>query len=164
MMELLAHDTGLWVAISFVLFAVVAYRLGKNSVLTMLDERINAVRQEIQTAESLRTEAQALLAEYQRKQQDAEKEAAEIIRHAEVNAERIRQEAEAALAETMNRREDQLAERLARLEKNAIAEIQSHAAELAVKATLEIILKTLDEKTNKNLIDESVRNLPKHLN
>lgn len=164
MMELLAHDTGLWVAISFVLFAVVAYRLGKNSVLTMLDVRINAVRQEIQTAESLRTEAQALLAEYQRKQQDAEKEAAEIIRHAEVNAQRIRQEAEAALAETMNRREDQLAERLARLEKNAIAEIQSHAAELAVKATLEIILKTLDEKTNKNLIDESVRNLPKHLN
>ena len=48
MMEWLAHDTALWVAISFVLFAIVAYRLGKNSVLTMLDSRINAVRQEIQ--------------------------------------------------------------------------------------------------------------------
>lgn len=163
-MELLAHDTALWVAISFALFALVAYRLGKNSVLNILDTRIESIRKEIQTAETLRVEAQELLAQYQRKQQDAEKEAAEIVRQAKANARRIQEEAEAGLIETMNRREEQLAERLARLEKNAIAEIQSHAAELAVKATMEIILKTLDEKTNKTLVEQAVRDLPEHLN
>ncbi len=164
MLDALAHDTSLWVALSFALFAFIAYRLGKNSVLSGLDSKIDAIRKEIATAESLRQEAQNLLSQYQQKQKDAEAESVQIVRQAEANAARIQASAEAELAETMNRREQQLTERLARLEKNALAEIQSHAAELAVKATMEIILKTLDEKTNKSLIDETVKKLPTHLN
>lgn len=164
MMDMLAHDTGIWVAFSFILFAVLAYRLGKHSVVSMLDKRIDDIRRDIETAQNLRTEAQGLLDDYKTRQQDAQAEAARILKQAQENAARLQVQAEAELTEIMSRREAQLAERLARLEKNAIAEIQSHAAELAVKATTEIILKTLDERTNKTLIDESVKNLPKHLN
>lgn len=164
MLDLLAHDTGLWVTISFVLFAAFAFKMGRKSVLGGLDARIEEVKSEIENAERLRVEAQELLAQYQRKHRDAEKEAQEMIDRAGKQAEQLRKNAETDLAELMQRREVQLAERLRRLEENAIAEIQNHAADLAVAATTEMIIQTLDEKTNAGLNEESIKSLSKHLN
>ena len=164
MIELLQHDTAIWVTFSFILFALVAYRLGRKSVTQALNNKIEAIRKEIQTAESLRVEAQELLAQYQRKQRDAEKESEEIIQNAKKHAQKIQKAAEAEMAETMERREGQLSERLRRIEANAIAQIQGHAAELAAAATKEIIITTLDEKIAQGLAEESIKTVSKQLN
>lgn len=162
MVEYLSHDTGIWVLFSFLIFAFVAYKLGKDSVLSKLDGRIEEIRKEIETAETLRVEAQELLAQYQRKQRDAEKEASELVKQAEKSAVAIREKAEADHAASMQRREQQLAERIKRIQDNAVAEIQNHAADVAITATKEIISQTLDEKTNAQLVDnctkQSVKN------
>ena len=164
MLELLGHDTGIWVAFSFILFLYVAYKLGKKSVLNGLDGRINEIKTEIETAERLRVEAQELLAQYQRKQRDAEKEADAMIKEAKKQAKAITKTAETDLSALMARREAQLTDRLNRLEENAIAEIQNHAADLAVAATTEMIIQTLDEKTNAKLNEDTINSLSKHLN
>lgn len=164
MLEILAHDTALWVAISFVIFSVMMFVLGRKSVIGGLDSKINEIKSEIENAERLRVEAQELLAQYQRKQRDAEKEAAEILDHAKKQAEQLKKNAEKTLSENMDRREDQLAERLKRIEENAIAEIQSHAADLAVAASQEMIIKTLDDKLNASLNEETIKNIAKQLN
>lgn len=164
MMDILAHDTHIWVTISFVLFAAFAFKLGRKSVLGGLDARINDVKSEIDNAERLRVEAQELLAQYQRKQRDAEKEADEIVKRAKEQAKLLRKTAETDLSELMERREVQLTERLHRLEESAIAEIQNHAADLAVAATTEMIVQTLDEKTNAALNEDSIKSLSKNLN
>ena len=95
MLDILAHDTNVWVTISFVVFALLAFKLGRKSILAGLDSKIEAIRTEIQTAESLRVEAQELLAQYQRKQRDAEQEAAQIVAQAKAHAKRIQEAAEA---------------------------------------------------------------------
>ncbi|HPF78578.1 MAG TPA: hypothetical protein PLF01_04710 [Alphaproteobacteria bacterium] len=164
MMELLAHDTHLWVTISFLVFVLIAFKMGRKSVLAGLDSRIEQVKSEIENAERLRVEAQELLAQYQRKQRDAEKEADEMVARAMEQAKLLRETAETDLSELMTRREAQLTERLRRLEENAIAEIQNHAADLAVAATTEMIAQTLDEKTNAALNEESIKSLSKYLN
>lgn len=164
MLDVLAHDTGLWVAFSFIVFAAIAFKLGRKSVLSMLDARIESIRKEIETADSLRVEAQELLAQYQRKQRDAEREAASIIANAKDHAKRIQEASEAELIEMMNRREAMLKQRLKRIEQNAVAEIQGYAAELAVAATTEIINRTLDEKAGKSLADDSIKNIAQYLN
>jgi F-type H+-transporting ATPase subunit b len=164
MLDLLAHDTSLWVAISFVLFAFIAYKMGSKSVVSSLDARINEIKTEIDTAERLRVEAQELLAQYLRKQRDAEQEAQDILKKAKNQAKQLTKTAETDLSELMARREAQLTERLRRLEESAIAEIQSHAADLAVAATTEMIVQTLDEKTNAKLNEETINSLSKHLN
>lgn len=164
MLEILAHDTGLWVGISFVIFAFVAYKLGRKSVVNGLDGKINEIKHEIETAERLRVEAQELLAQYQRKQRDAEQEAKDMLKNAEAQAKQFIATAETDLAELMARRETQLADRLRRLEENAIAEIQNHAADLAVSATTQMIIQTLDEKTNATLNEDTIKSLSKHLN
>lgn len=156
-------DTGVWVLISFLLFAVVAFRFGKAKFLAKLDNRIDAIRDEIQTAESLRIEAQELLAQYQRKQRDAAKEAEDIVATARAAAEMIRKDAAQELNEIIARKEAQLADRLARMEATAKAEIQSYAAELAVKATTEIITAKLDQAANDRLVDATVKSIPGQL-
>ena len=155
----LFEDTGFWVFLSFVLFAAVAYRLGGSRFMSKLDRRIEKIRDEISTAESLRVEAQELLAQYQRRQRDASTEAESIIASAKKAAEMIRKEAEEDLNTIVARKEANLAERLKRMEDAAKAEIRAYAAELAVKATEEIITSTLDQAANDRLVDASIKSI-----
>ncbi|MBI2233773.1 MAG: hypothetical protein HYU57_02000 [Micavibrio aeruginosavorus] len=157
------QDTHSWVLISFLLFAAFAYRFGKGKFLAMLDRKIEAIRDDIKTAETLRIEAQELLAQYQRKQRDATREAEHIVATAKSAATMIRQEAEEELNDMIARKEAQLAERLKRMEETAKAEIQSYAAELAVKATAEIIASRLDQAANDRLVDASIKSVASQL-
>lgn len=164
MMEMLQHNTTLWVAISFVIFVALVIKLAGGKITAALDKRIAEIRQEIETAEKLKAEAQALLAEFQSKQRDAEAAAQQIIEQARASAKAVHEAAEAELAETMQRREAQLAERLKRIEEKAIADIQNHAADLAIQATREIVTKTLDEKASSKLVDQAINSVAKYLN
>ena len=153
------QDTGIWVLFSFFLFCFVIWKFAKDKVLAALDKRIEDIRKEIDTAESLRVEAKELLAQYQRKQRDAAKEADEIIAMAKEHAAEIKKSAEKDLKDIAKRREQHLQERLERMEQNAKQEIRAYAAELAVKATSEIIARQMDKKTNENLLDQSIKNI-----
>lgn len=153
----LLQDTNIWVLVSFLLFVGVFMRFGKGALLGKLDARIAEIRKEIETAESLRIEAQELLAQYQRKQRDAAKEAETIVAHARESAAQIRAEAESKIAETLKRREEQTQERLQRMEEKAVNDIRAYAAELAVRATHEIIVTEMNEKTNATMVDQSIK-------
>ncbi len=155
----LLGDTGFWLLISFVIFAFILWRKGKTSFTSMLDKRIEAIKNDIQTAENLHVEAQQLLAQYQRKHRDAVKEAETIIANAEKHAHQIQVTAEKELSETMARREKQLSERLERMKQSAIEDIQSYAANLAIDATRAIILEKLDQKSSDKLVNESIKDL-----
>ena len=161
---MLQHNAVLWVAFSFVLFLVVAVKFAGKAVLGGLDKKIAEIKNEIDTAERLKKEAADMLADIQVKQRDAEKTAQDIIEQAKQSAQLVQKQAEYDLNESMTRREAQLAERLQRLEEKAIADIQNHAADLALKATREIVEKTLDASSGGKLIDQSISSVGKHLN
>ncbi|MFN3827481.1 MAG: hypothetical protein ACK4NR_07635 [Micavibrio sp.] len=146
-----------WVLVSFVIFAIGFWKLGLKQMTGKLDRRIDEIRKEIETAESLRIEAQELLAQYQRKQRDAAHEAETIIETARKHAAEIQKQAEADLAEVLSRKEAQLKDRLKRMEDMALMEIKSYAAELSVKATAEIIAKQIDARTSERLVDQSIK-------
>ena len=67
-----------WVAAGFVIFVIVAAKPTMKALGTMLDDRAEGIRKQIEEAQTLREEAQAALANYQRLQRDALKEAEEI--------------------------------------------------------------------------------------
>lgn len=156
-------DSALWLLLSFLIFAVVVWRMGKSALLSILDNRIKEIREEIETAENLRVEAQELLAQYQRKHRDAVKDADQIIANAKKNADEIRTQAEKDLTENIERKEQQLRDRLSRAEQAAIQEIQNYAADLAIKATTEIITDKLDKKTSTSLLDTSIKNISNNM-
>lgn len=163
-MEQLLHDTNFWVLISFTLFVVLVFKSAKTAIIGKLDGRIAQIRTDIETAENLRVEAQELLAQYQRKQRDAQNEAEAIIANARNHAAEIHKTAETDLHEMIDRKEKQLTDRLKRMEDSAKAEIRAYASELAVKATAEIIANRLDDAGNARLVDQAIKTLPSNMN
>ena len=158
------QDTSFWVFVSFVIFIGVFLKYGRATALGFLDNKIDSIRNELNHAESLRVEAQELLAEYQRKHKDAMKEAEKIVADAKKHAETVRIKAEADAKRTADRREVQLQEKLNRIEQNAKAEIEAYTAQVAIDTAREILQNKMDAKTDKTIIFNTLDNVSKTLN
>lgn len=155
MLELL-QSTNTWIVFSFVIFCAAFIKLGWSTVLSKLDAGIEGIRNNLSQAEALRRDAEVMLADYQARHRDALHEADQIIARAQEQAANMREKAEADLQETLARREKQLQERLARLEAAAEAELRAHTAQLAMRASEDLIRKSLDAKGQKDLIQRSI--------
>lgn len=161
-MELL-HDPEFWVAVAFAIVVVFGGRRAGPLVAKALDERALRIKAELDEAQSLRDEAQRTLAEYQRKQRDALREAEEIIAHAKAEAERIGKQAAQDLEAVLERRGRQAEEKIAQEEAKALAEVRSAAVDVAISAARQIILQQLDAATGGALIDQAIAALPQQL-
>ena len=104
-----------------------------------LDKRRRASRSELDEAAKLKSEAQALLAEYKQKTANAENEAAAIIEGAKADAERLAAEAHAKLEDFVARRTKMAETKIAQAEQQALAEVRSVAAEAAVGAAEKVL-------------------------
>lgn len=131
-----------WVAVGFVLFFAVLAYFGVPKMLTSaLDARGRQIEGELAEARRLREEAQTLLASFEQKRKDAEKEAASIVEQAKTDAQRMAAEAEAKMADFVKRRTAQAEQKIAQAEAQAANDVRATAAEAAVKAS-EAILRT----------------------
>ena len=159
----LLQDAHFWVLLATILFVAIAYKKGKAPLLNMLDGRTKRIQTELEEAARLRAEAEALLAETQRKHRDAVQESQVIIDTAKETAARVQKEAQERLSETLKRREVQLLDRISRAEAQAVQELRTQAAEIASKAA-ETLLKEALAKGDGKLVDEAIRELPGRLN
>src|SRR5260370_11552532 len=98
-------DAEFWVAVAFAAFIGMLIYLGVHEMmLKYIDQRRDRIKAELDEAVRLKEEAQALLAQYQRKQREAEQEAAAIIAGATAEAERMMAEAKTKMEEFIARR------------------------------------------------------------
>jgi F-type H+-transporting ATPase subunit b len=155
-------DTTFWVAVSFVLFiALLVYYAVPRKILQALDKRAENIKTELAEARRLREEAQSILADYQRKQRDAEAEAKDIIAQAEREAKAYAQETRQQFEDMLNRRMRMANEKIARAEAQAVAEVRSRAVDASVDAAEKIIAEKLDEDKARSLVSQSVEQLKK---
>ena len=100
-------DETFWVALAFVIFVAAVYKPVSRKMADALDSRAQKINLELDEAVRLREEAQALLAGYERRQNEALEEAEDILAHAHEEAERQTRQAGEALDELIRRREAQ---------------------------------------------------------
>lgn len=153
----------LWVAVAFVIFVALAWRPVARMIGGSLDARSARIRAELDEARKLREEAQSLLAEYQRKQRDALKEAEDILAHAKDEAERLRREAAANLEAALARRERMAMDKIAQAEAQAVADVRNRAVDVAIAATGRLLAETIDARQSDVLIDRSIDDLRRKL-
>jgi F-type H+-transporting ATPase subunit b len=131
-----------WVAVAFFIFMGIAWKMGAFTALVNgLDTRGAKISAELEDARQLREEAQRVLADYQKRRQQAEAEADGIIKTAHLEAERLAQESHAKMADFVARRTKMAEQKIAQAEVQATAEVRAAAADAAVKAS-EAILRT----------------------
>ncbi|MBY0511578.1 MAG: F0F1 ATP synthase subunit B [Rhodospirillaceae bacterium] len=158
------HDPSFWVGLAFVLAVAVIYRPAAKAIISTLDERAAKIRVQIEEARKLREDAQALLAEYQRKQRDAMAEAEKIIANARAEAARLKVDAEKDLEHAITRRKQQALDRIAQAEAQAIAQVRNTAVDVALAAAETLIKGSLDAGKQQALADKAISELPARLN
>jgi F-type H+-transporting ATPase subunit b len=95
-----------WVAFAFICFLCLLIYLGVHrKLIETLDQRQSRIKNELDEARRLKEEAQSLLAEFQRKGVEAEREAEAIIATAKAEAERLAVEAKAKMEDFIARRD-----------------------------------------------------------
>jgi F-type H+-transporting ATPase subunit b len=152
-------DPTAWVAVAFVLFVIAVFKPAKKAILGGLDAKIAEIRGQVEEAQQLREEAQALLATYQRQQREALQEAEDILTRAEEDAVRLRAEATKDLDEAIKRQEILATEKIGLAEAAAVARVQELAVDLAIAATEKILTDRMAGKGGTDLVNASISDL-----
>lgn len=158
------NEAEFWVVVAFVAFFGVMIYFGAHKLIAdTLDQRAAHIRAELDDARRLKEEAQALLAEYQRKQRTAERDAAEIIAGAKTEADRLAAEAKTRMEEFLARRTKMAETKIAQAEVQALADVRAAAAEAAVAAAERILAKSVKGKVADELIAKGIADLKSKL-
>lgn len=153
-----------WIVICLVLFfGIIAYFGVPKMITKALDDKIAKIGNDLDEAKRLREEAQALLAEYERKRKDAESEAADIITAAEEEAVRIAEEAKTALEDLIARRTRSVEDKIAQAEAQAVGEVRSRSADVAVEAAKNILTAQMSDKGDA-LVSQAIKDVAAKLN
>ncbi len=159
------QETENWVALGFILFiALLAYLGVHRKVTDLLDQRQARIKGELDEARRLKEEAQALLAEFQRKGREAEKEAEGIIAGAKAEAERIAGEAKVRMEDFVSRRTKMAEAKITQAEAQALADVRSAAADAAVTAAEKILSIAAKGEVAVNLLQQGIEDVRKKLN
>lgn len=156
----LFRDPEFWVLAGFLTFFVLLGRTGWRLLKGGLDARAKQVGDQLEEARRLRQEAQALLDGYRAKQEQALKDAADIVAAAKEEAELMRREGEEALKRSLAAREAQAKDRIAQAEQAAIQAVRARAVELAVRAATGLMSETIDQNRAGALVDQAIEELP----
>jgi F-type H+-transporting ATPase subunit b len=154
-----------WVAVSFVIFLVVLAYFGVHKMLMKgIDGRRDRIKSELDEARKLKEEAQALLAQYEKKKQEAEREAGAIIESAKAEAERIAAEAKTKMEDFVARRTKMAEDKISQAEAQATADVRSSAAEAAVAAAESLLSRMVKGKVADDLIAKGIDDIRRKLN
>ena len=158
-------DATFWATVALAIFLGIVFYFKAPALITKsLDERANRIRAELEEARRLREEAQQLLAEYQRKRKDAEKDAADIVAAARREAEALVSEAQRKTEDYVTRRTALAEQKIVQAERDAINEVRSSAVDIAVEAARGVLASRVDERTGADLFRASLQDLKTKLN
>jgi F-type H+-transporting ATPase subunit b len=157
-------DAAFWATIAlFIFLGVVLYLKLPAMITKALDGRIKAIEGELAEAERLRLEAKFLLEEYESKRQAAASEAESIVAAAREEAFRMTAEAKTSLEALIIRRTKSVEDKIAQAEAQAVADVRSRSADVAVEAARVLLTRQMGAKGDA-LIDQAIKDVGSKLN
>jgi len=159
------NNTNFVVLIAFVLFVAVLLYLKVPSLIGgILDKRADGIREELDTARTLREEAQSLLASYERKQKEVAEQSAGIVAHAKAEAEAAGIQAQEDLKASIARRLQAAEDQIASAEASAVREVRDTAISVAIAAASDVITGGMSAKDGGALVDAAIKDVGGKLN
>lgn len=158
-------DATFWAFVALVIFtAIVFYMKVPGMISKALDDRADRIRNELEEARRLREEAQQLLAEYQRKRKEAEKEAADIVDAAKREASQLVSEAQQKTEDYVARRAALAEQKIGQAEREAVNEVRASAVDIAIEAARALLAGRVDAKAGAELFKASLQDVKAKLN
>lgn len=146
----------IWGGLAFLVLLLVMWKYALPPVRNMMKQREERIREDLERAETARTEAETELANYRRQVADARNEAARIIEEARQSADEVKRQiqaqAEADAADTRSRAQEDI--RLAA--DRAQADLQGRVADLSIELAEKIVERNLDRDTQLALVESYI--------
>jgi F-type H+-transporting ATPase subunit b len=149
-----------WVTVAVVIFAVIFGRKIIGAIVGMLDQRSATIAAALQEAANLRSEAEAVLKDAERRRAEAEARAQAMIAAAAHEAEHMASEFMKDAEMQAKRRERMALDRIAAAEASAVVELRARATDLAVRATEIWLRETVDVEHDSVMIGQAIAGLP----
>ncbi len=150
----------MWIALAMVaVFAILLWKRVPSLIGKALDRKIAGIREQLDEAATLRSEAEALKAEYEAKSAQAGAEAATMLERARAEADSIVSKAEADAAALVERRTRMAEDKIAAAERAALEEVRAKAARAAATAAEALIREKVDAATDKANVDATIAEL-----
>lgn len=156
----LGFDASMLVALAMiVVIALAIWKKVPAMIAGALDNQISGIKAQLDQATALRTEAEAIKAEYEAKAKQAAADAEAIKASAEEEAKLIVAQAKSDATALIGRRAKAAEEKIAAAERAAIADVRAKAASAAAAAAAQLIATHHDAKADASLVDQSIASL-----
>ena len=148
-----------WGIISFVVLFGALAKFAYPAIKKAVEDRSNKIRESLDDAEKVRTEAQTILDDYQRQLADARSEANRIIEEARQTADQLRQDLMQRAEQEATELRQRTQEEMAAAQERMLAELRTHIRDLAIGAAEKVVERNLDRDTNLSLVDSYIDQL-----
>jgi F-type H+-transporting ATPase subunit b len=146
----------IWGSLAFVVLLGIMWKFGVPAVKNMEQAREDRIRNDLESAEKARTDAEAEKEQYLAQIAGARDEAGRIIEEARQSAEQVRRDL-IARAETEANEIRQRAETdIAAQRQRALAELRGDVAQLSIDLAERIVERNLDRDTQRQLVDSFI--------
>jgi F-type H+-transporting ATPase subunit b len=151
----------LWTIVLFILFAAMMAKLGWGPLLAAIEEREKGIRGAVDSAQKANTEAQALLAQHKEMLREAGREREEIIKRALMDAELLKADLSARAKAESDQMVQRAREQIEREKGQAILELRTQVADLAMAAASKIVESSLTPDAQRKLVDDFIKTMPR---
>ena len=151
------QNTNFVVLIAFIAFiGLLVYMKVPGKLTGMLDARAVSIKSDLDEAKSLREEAKAILATYERRQKEVQEQADRIVSAAKDEAMAAAAVAKAELKDAIARRMIAATEQIASAEASAIRQVREQAVSIAVAAAGDVLAKQMTAEAAAAPIDSAI--------
>ena len=140
--------------VNFTILLGILYAVGYKPILRMLDQRSQRIRESLEQAERIQKESAERQTAMERQLQEARREGQALIEQARQAAEQYREEERERARQQANAFVERARTDIQRERDNAIEEVRSQFADLAITAAERVIRRSLDRDAHKELIDQ----------
>ncbi len=161
---LFSFDTGyaIWVLISMVVFLYLMAKFAVPPIMKALSDRETRIKDSLEAAEKALAKAEEISRDNEKALKEAEIQAQKVRKEALEDAEILRTEKIEKAKSDAAKILDDARRTIEQEKKRALTELRNEVAELAIKSASLIIDSELDEKKNKKLVDNFIKDLSKN--
>jgi len=145
-----------WGSIAFAILLFVMWKFALPPIRRAMEARTERIQGDLDSAASVRSEAEELRASYDARLAEANAEAARIIEEARAAAESVRQERLAAIEPEIAERRAQAEADIEAARARAMAEVRADITSIAVGAAEQVVRASIDEAAHAQLIEDYI--------
>lgn len=162
-LSLLDVNPGLvvWTLVTFLVVVLVLKKFAWDVILKALDERAETVQNDIKKASELRSEAEALLKDYEARLNSAKDEANAIVAEAKSDALKLKNKLLEETNSEVKAQKDQAVKEIELAKAKALGQLQTQLVEMTVTVAGKVLEKQLKSEDYKTFIETELDKLGK---